>query len=41
VPNPGESFFWYGAGKFKQTFLDHHSGLTAQEMEIPLIAMTP
>lgn len=38
LPNPGESVYWWGDGRFEQKFLGHHGGLTREEMEIPLIA---
>lgn len=37
LPYRGESVWWYEKDKYEQRFLGHHGGLTAQEMEIPLI----
>jgi hypothetical protein len=36
LPEPGESVWWWEAGRFEQRFRGHHGGLTADEMEIPL-----
>jgi len=37
LPYRYESVWWYEKNKFEQKFYGHHGGLTAQEMEIPLI----
>jgi hypothetical protein len=37
LPYRGESVWWYEKDKFEQKYYGHHGGLTAQEMEIPLI----
>jgi len=37
LPYPHESVWWYEAERFEQTFYGHHGGLTAAEMEIPLL----
>jgi len=34
-----ESVWWYEKGRFEQNYYGHHGGLTAQEMEIPLLAL--
>jgi Type I phosphodiesterase / nucleotide pyrophosphatase len=38
LPYRGGSVWWYEHDKYEQHFYGHHGGLTAQEMEIPLIA---
>jgi predicted AlkP superfamily pyrophosphatase or phosphodiesterase len=40
LPELGESVYWYTPGRFIQRMWGQHGGLTAQEMEIPLIALT-
>lgn len=37
LPYAGETVWWYEKDRFEQKFLGHHGGLTAQEMEIPLL----
>jgi hypothetical protein len=37
LPYRGETVWWYEKDKFEQRFRGHHGGLTAQEMEIPLL----
>ncbi len=37
LPRPGETVWWYDEEKFGMKFCGHHGGLTADEMEIPLI----
>ena len=37
LPYPHEGVWWYEAERFEQTFYGHHGGLTAEEMEIPLL----
>ena len=37
LPYRGEAVWWYEKDKFEQRFRGHHGGLTAQEMEIPLL----
>jgi hypothetical protein len=37
LPAPGEAAYWLEPGRFEQHFLGQHGGLTANEMEIPLI----
>ena len=39
LPVLGEAVYWYTPGRFRQTLWGQHGGLTAQEMEIPLIAL--
>jgi hypothetical protein len=39
LPYPGEAVYWLEPGRFEQRFLGQHGGLTAAEMEIPLIAL--
>lgn len=36
LPTDHNTIWWYEPGRFEQTFLGHHGGLTAAEMEIPL-----
>ena len=38
LPAPGEAVYWLEPGRFEQRFLGQHGGLTANEMEIPLIS---
>ena len=40
LPVLGEAVYWYTAGRFEQRLWGQHGGLTPQEMEIPLIALT-
>ncbi|MCS6845994.1 MAG: alkaline phosphatase family protein [Caldilineales bacterium] len=37
LPHPGETVWWYEKDRFEQKFRGHHGGLTAEEMEIPLL----
>ena len=37
LPHLGEAVYWCGGGRFQQTFLGQHGGLTPDEMEIPLV----
>jgi hypothetical protein len=39
LPALGEAVYWHTPGRFLQTLWGQHGGLTAQEMEIPLIAV--
>jgi hypothetical protein len=39
LPVLGEAAYWYTPGRFRQALWGQHGGLTAQEMEIPLIAV--
>jgi hypothetical protein len=39
VPDPGESVWWYEAGKFEVGWYGFHGGLAAEEMLIPLLAL--
>ncbi len=38
LPEPGQAVYWLEPGRFEQTFLGQHGGLTANEMEIPLVS---
>ena len=38
LPGPGEAAYWLEPGRFEQHFLGQHGGLTANEMEIPLVS---
>ena len=38
LPASGEAAYWLERGRFEQHFLGQHGGLTANEMEIPLIS---
>jgi hypothetical protein len=38
LPAPGEAAYWLEDGRFEQRFHGQHGGLTANEMEIPLIS---
>jgi hypothetical protein len=38
LPAPGEAAYWLEPGRFEQPFLGQHGGLTANEMEIPLVS---
>ena len=40
LPYQGESVWWYEKGIFEQKHIGHHGGLTPEEMEIPLLALT-
>jgi hypothetical protein len=37
LPAPGEAAYWFEPGRFEQRFYGQHGGLTANEMEIPLV----
>lgn len=37
LPYAGEGVFWYEKDRFEQKFRGHHGGLSADEMEIPLL----
>jgi len=37
LPYRHESVWWYEKNKFEQRYYGHHGGLTAEEMEIPLL----
>ena len=37
LPHANESVWWYEEGRFEQKFFGHHGGLSAEEMEIPLL----
>ncbi len=37
LPFEGESVWWYEKDRFEMKFYGHHGGLTAGEMEIPLL----
>jgi len=39
LPHPGEAVYWLEPGRFEQHFRGQHGGLTAAEMEIPLVAL--
>jgi hypothetical protein len=39
LPYPGEAVYWLEPGRFEQRFLGQHGGLTAAEMDIPLVAV--
>jgi hypothetical protein len=39
LPYAGEAVYWLEAGKFEQRFRGQHGGLTATEMEIPLVGL--
>ena len=39
LPYPGEAVYWLEPGRFEQHFRGQHGGLTAAEMEIPLVAL--
>jgi hypothetical protein len=38
LPAPGEAAYWLEPGRFEQGFYGQHGGLTANEMEIPLVS---
>jgi hypothetical protein len=38
LPYRYESVWWYEKKRFEQNYFGHHGGLTAQEMEIPLVS---
>ncbi len=38
LPCRHESVWWYEKNKYEQRYYGHHGGLTAQEMEIPLLS---
>ncbi len=40
LPHEHESVWWYEKDRFEQKFYGHHGGLSADEMEIPLLAIT-
>jgi len=39
LPHAGEAVYWLEPGRFEQTFLAQHGGLSADELEIPLVAL--
>jgi len=39
LPELGEAVYWYTPGRFRQALWGQHGGLSALEMEIPLIAL--
>jgi hypothetical protein len=39
LPYPGEAVYWLEPGRFEQRYFGQHGGLTAGEMEIPLVAL--
>ncbi len=41
LPRPGEAVWWFDEEKFGMKFCGYHGGLTADEMEIPLILYPP
>ena len=38
LPEPGEAAYWLEPGRFEQTFMGQHGGLSANELEIPLVS---
>jgi hypothetical protein len=40
LPYPGESVWWYERGRFEQRFYGSHGGLTRNEMETTLLALS-
>jgi hypothetical protein len=38
LPTPGEAAYWLEPGRFEQRFFGQHGGLSANEMEIPLVS---
>lgn len=39
LPHPRETVWWYEEDRFEMHFWGHHGGLTAEEMEIPLLLL--
>jgi hypothetical protein len=39
LPRPGEAAWWLEAGRFEQSFYGQHGGWSADETEIPLLAL--
>lgn len=39
LPYPGETVWWFEQGRSAMRFQGHHGGLTAEEMEIPLLLL--
>ena len=39
LPHPGEAVYWFERGRFEQTFRGQHGGMSADELEIPLVAL--
>jgi len=39
LPHPGEAVYWFERGRFEQRFLGQHGGMSADELEIPLVAL--
>jgi hypothetical protein len=39
LPRPGEAAWWLEPGRFEQTFFGQHGGRSADEVEIPLLAL--
>jgi hypothetical protein len=40
LPAPGEAAYWLEPGRFEQHFHGQHGGLSANEMQIPLVSWT-
>lgn len=38
LPGPGEAAYWLEPGRFEQRFFGQHGGLSANELEIPLVS---
>jgi hypothetical protein len=38
LPGPGEAAYWLEEGRFEQRFFGQHGGLSANELEIPLVS---
>ena len=38
LPYAGESVWWWGGGDYENKFYGNHGGLTAEEMETPLLS---
>jgi Type I phosphodiesterase / nucleotide pyrophosphatase len=38
LPGPGEAAYWLEPGRFEQPFFGQHGGLSANELEIPLVS---
>jgi hypothetical protein len=38
LPGPGEAAYWFEEGRFEQRFFGQHGGLSANELEIPLVS---